>query len=275
MNVTLQSVRAVPSSVPESDILEGTIVNRETTRSGQQLELSSMESLLRHVGPLPREALLMGLAADGLPVLLNMWDPTPGPIMVAGDSGTGNTAFLQVLAGFVRLRHRPHEVQYGVITNRPHEWHGHHELPQCIGIFPMKQKVTADFIHALAVWLNITRTNRQSVLLLLDGIEHLVSWNAGLEQDFHNLILHGPSARIWPVIALDLEHHQDFQPWLKYFRTRVFGHTQFASFIDVEAASQAGCHTLSKGKEFTLKAAGQWIRFLIPDLHSFTVQDID
>jgi len=39
----------------------------------------SLADSLSELGPLPREALLLGLASDGLPVLLNLCDPHPGP----------------------------------------------------------------------------------------------------------------------------------------------------------------------------------------------------
>lgn len=275
MSVTIQSMHAVPSILPEDDVLEGSITSRYITKPGKRPELSSMECLLRHVGPLPREALLMGLAEDGLPVLLNLWNPAPGPILVAGDTGTGKTAFLHALAGSVHLQHKPHEVQYGVITDRPEEWHDHHGSPHCIGIFPMKQRKTADFVHALSVWIDMTRNNRQSVVFFLDGLEQFVTWQAGLEQDFRKILLHGPSARIWPMATLDLERPQNSHPCLKDFRTRVFGHTQYASLLDAEAASQAGCSILSRGEEFTLKADGQWVKFHIPDPQTSFSHGID
>ena len=67
----------------------------------------SLESALDEVGPMPRKALFMGIAPDGLPVLLNLHDPAPGPILVVGDPGAGKTAFLQNIARGVERMHAP------------------------------------------------------------------------------------------------------------------------------------------------------------------------
>ena len=48
----------------------------------------SLAESLSELGPLPKEAMLLGLASDGLPVLLNLHDPHPGPLLVAADPGT-------------------------------------------------------------------------------------------------------------------------------------------------------------------------------------------
>ena len=58
----------------------------------------SLADSLSELGPMPREALLLGLASDGLPVLLNLHDPHPGPLLIAADPGTGKTALLQLIA---------------------------------------------------------------------------------------------------------------------------------------------------------------------------------
>jgi hypothetical protein len=54
----------------------------------------SLTDSLSELGPLPKEALLLGLAPDGLPVLLNLHDPSPGPLLIAADPGAGKTALL-------------------------------------------------------------------------------------------------------------------------------------------------------------------------------------
>ena len=43
---------------------------------------------------LPGGSILLGLAEDGLPLLLNVYDPTPGPILIAGDQGIVNESAL-------------------------------------------------------------------------------------------------------------------------------------------------------------------------------------
>src|SRR5687767_15840997 len=63
----------------------------------------TLSDVLAGIGPLPREALLMGVASDGLPVLLNLRDPLPGPILVVGDAGVGKTIFLQTMAQSVQI----------------------------------------------------------------------------------------------------------------------------------------------------------------------------
>ena len=42
--------------------------------------------------------LQLGVAENGLPVMLDLYNPAPGPLLVAGDGGSGKTAFIQSLA---------------------------------------------------------------------------------------------------------------------------------------------------------------------------------
>lgn len=58
----------------------------------------SLAESLSRMGPLPREALFLGLASDGLPVLLNLHNAHPGPLLIAADPGAGKTALLQMIA---------------------------------------------------------------------------------------------------------------------------------------------------------------------------------
>ncbi|MFT3895477.1 MAG: FtsK/SpoIIIE domain-containing protein [Anaerolineales bacterium] len=95
----------------------------------------ALSDVLTEMGPLPREALFLGVASDGLPVLLNLHDPLPGPILVTGQAGSGKTTFLQTVARATVQTHTPEDVQFGVITPRPEEWDGIEPTPHLAGLF--------------------------------------------------------------------------------------------------------------------------------------------
>src|SRR4030095_1862244 len=82
----------------------------------------TMSGVLSEIGSLPREGLFLGIASDGLPVLLNLHDSAPGPIVIIADPSAGKTAFLRMIASAVQQTHHSEHVQFGVITNRPEEW---------------------------------------------------------------------------------------------------------------------------------------------------------
>ena len=110
----------------------------------------SLADSLSELGPLPREALLLGLASDGLPVLLNLHDPHPGPLLIAADPGAGKTALLQLIAQAAADMHEPSDVQFGVVTNYPDEWGHLTELEHCVGIFPTYHDSAIEFLSSMA-----------------------------------------------------------------------------------------------------------------------------
>src|SRR5262245_40757214 len=96
----------------------------------------ALSDVLAEIGSLPTEALFLGVATDGLPVLLNLHDSHPGPILIAGDAGSGKTAFLQTIAHSVTQTHGANDIQFGVITNYPDEWESMEATPHRVGVFP-------------------------------------------------------------------------------------------------------------------------------------------
>lgn len=51
----------------------------------------ALRDVLAELGPLASEALFLGVASDNLPVLFNLDDLHPGPMLIAGDAGSGKT----------------------------------------------------------------------------------------------------------------------------------------------------------------------------------------
>ncbi|HVF25608.1 MAG TPA: FtsK/SpoIIIE domain-containing protein [Anaerolineales bacterium] len=232
----------------------------------QQMPVApTLSEVLAGIGPLPREALLMGVASDGLPVLLNLRDPLPGPILVVGDAGVGKTIFLQTMAQSVLQSHDPNNVQYGVITNHPEEWESVVATAHRAGLFSPDQAGAQDIIVSLASWAHANRNARQSVLLLIDDLEVVANLDADTLQSFRWLLLRGPARRVWPVITLSAEKYTQVVSWLQSFRTRIFGR-----IVDQRIAGALGADKtsaldqLEARIQFALRENGNWLRFWMP-----------
>src|SRR5688500_16362265 len=104
--------------------------------------LPSLKSVLTEAGSLPRKALFLGLAEDGLPILLNLYDPIPGPILITGDRASGKTSLLKMIARATEHLHTPAEVQYGVVTASPNEWFQFQNSKTNAGIYSVKDEAT-------------------------------------------------------------------------------------------------------------------------------------
>jgi len=225
----------------------------------------TLGKVLAEVGPLPREALFLGVASDGLPVLLNLHDPVPGPMLIAGDSGSGKTAFLQMVAGAVTQTHESKDVQFGVITNRPDEWERFQESPHRVGIFSAHYTSAQDFLLSLASWAHANKNTRQSVLLFIDDLEAAARMDFEALQNLRWLLLRGPSRRVWTLVTLDAERYGQVISWIPNFRTRLFGQIRderVASALGGDKAS--ALDKLEAPTQFSLRENGNWLRFWVP-----------
>jgi hypothetical protein len=225
----------------------------------------SLERVLSEIGPLPRQALFIGVASDGLPVLLNLYDPTPGPMLVIGDEGAGKTAFLRTIGRSLCLTHSESDVQYGVITIQPDEWKQLEKTGHHVGIFDVTQVGAQELVQSLASWAHSNRNTTQSVMILIDDLDAIVKMEADALQQFRWLLLRGPARRVWPIVTLRAEHYGEVLPWLENFRTRVFGRVMDPQFSQALGGDQkAGLDQLESGTQFTLRENDGWLRFWLP-----------
>jgi len=228
--------------------------------------LPTLSEVLAEFGPMPPEALFLGVASDGLPVLLNLHDPIPGPLLITGDAGTGKTGLLQIISRAAGKMHQPQELQFGVLTNHPDEWSAFEDIPNNVGIFPFYHRSAEDFILSLASWAHENKTSRQSVVLLLDDLEAASNLNFDARQNLRWLLLRGPARRVWPIITLTPHRMENIGPWLEAFHTRIFGTIQNPQHINQLDAESAELDSLNGGSQFTLREGDHWLRFWIPSI---------
>ena len=225
-----------------------------------------LSEVLNEFGPMPPEALFLGVASDGLPVLLNLHDPIPGPILITGDSGTGKTTLLQIIAAAAGKMHQPEQLQFGTLTSHPEEWGGLEQIPNNVGVFPLYHNSAEDFLLSLASWAHGNKTSTQSVLLLLDDLEAVSNLDLDARQNLRWLLLRGPARRVWPIITLNPSRMDDVLPWLDAFHTRIFGKIQDAEHLHQLDAVRADLDSLNSGTQFAMREGDHWLRFWIPGM---------
>lgn len=238
-----------------------------TTRQTKPVPaLPTLGQVLADFGPMPDEALFLGVASDELPVLLNLHDPIPGPLLIIGDPGTGKTNLLQTIARAAEAMHQPEQLQFGALTSHPDEWEAFEESQNNVGVFSIHHRSSEDFILSLASWAHGNKSSKQSVLLLIDDLEAAASMDTDAVQNLRWLLLRGPSRRVWPIITLSSQHLVSMSPWLEAFRTLILGNMQNINHIRKLEAGEADLRSLASGSEFALREGNHWLRFWIPAL---------
>jgi hypothetical protein len=240
--------------------------SRQATQVQPTPALPTLNEVLADYGPMPYEALFLGVAMDNLPVLLNLHDPIPGPILITADPGAGKTTMLQTIALAAGKMHQPQNLQFGVLTNHPDEWNGLEQIPNNVGVFPLTNKSAEDFILSLASWAHDNKTSQQSVLLFLDDLEAASNLDFDARQNLRWLLLRGPARRVWPIITLNPNRMENIMPWLDAFHTRIFGTMQNPRHISQLDAVSARLEALHSGSHFTLREGDHWLRFWLPSI---------
>ena len=227
----------------------------------------TLSSVLAKMRAIPAQALFLGVASDGLPVLLNLYDPHPGPMLISGDAGAGKTAFLKTVAQALSQTHSANDIQFGVITNYPDEWESNEAVPHRKGVFSIGHRSATEFINSLAEWAHSNKNTDQCVLMLVDDLESVASLDPESIQNFRWLLLRGPARRVWPIVTLNAPRYGQVMSWLQNFRTRIFGRIANPRVADALGGDKVSAfEQLEAGIQFSLREKDKWLRFWLPGL---------
>jgi len=216
---------------------------------------------------LPADSLLFGFADDGLPLMLHLRNPQPGPLLVVGDQGCGKTDFLKKLVLSTQRLLPPGDIQFAVLTDFIDEW-GRLSAPEhLLGVWPVSEPVAAGLLHELD-WRVETPGQNQPTVLLFDGLEALFALDDDAQDCLADLLVRGPRSLIWPVVTVNAEQALELPEWLDFFRTRVFGRISDTG-VAQQLASMPGAPLggLSSNSQFCLRENSHWLKFWLPSLH--------
>ncbi len=229
-------------------------------------ESHAEESIKAEYLQLANGSLLLGIAEDGLPLILDLYDPTPGPLLVAGDGRSGKTTLLQSLALASNLPD-PGDIQFGVVTPFPEEWARLESLPNSLGIWPVYHASSLQFLTQLHQWADTLPATRQSILLLLDGLDLLTGKSFSLHQELCWLLTNGPERHLWPVVSVNPAHLSHMLNWLDYFKTRIVGqikHDHNAHLLVEDPDKDLA--NLIAGVQYAFCQADGLLKFVLPPL---------
>lgn len=219
-----------------------------------------LDEILNELGTLPPDALLLGMADDGLPVLLNLHDPLPGPLLITGEEGKKQTDFLKFIVRVIEKTHDPSAVQFGVISPTLEDWTGYEESASCAGIVPINDDKASDFVLSLNAWAHSNKT-RQVVVFLVDGLEYVKDWDQNSSDTLRWLLMRGSSRRVWPIVTLNESNMEQVSHFMDHFRTRIYSQIppEIGRYtIPLETTDSPETCSLF------IKEGSRWLRFWFP-----------
>ncbi len=215
---------------------------------------------------LPPTALFLGMAEDNLPILLDLRDPVPGPLLIVADKAVGKTSFLQMVARAAEAMHDPADVQSAIITPHADEWKEFHDSPGALGIYATQENTTEELLQSLATWAHNNRDSKQTILLLIDDLEAASKISQTAEQNLRWLLLRGPSRRVWTIATLDASRARNMESWLEFFRTRLFGCIKDESDARFVCGSDSKEISSLSEAQFAMREGRKWLKFWAPSL---------
>ncbi len=222
---------------------------------------------IRATTPRLHGSLQLGVAENGLPILVDLYDPTPGPLLVAGDGGSGKTTLLQSLTHCSDLQD-PGEILFGVITPFPEEWAELEVLSNCLGIWPAYHSAAPRFLSQLVSWTEVLPRTRQVVVVMVDGLDLMTANGFRDQHDMRWLLTYGPRRHVWPVVSINPGRLLDLHSWLGYFQTRIFGRVNRPQtahlMMDDQEIDLAG---LIKAGQYGLWRQDCWLKFRLPSVY--------
>ncbi len=222
-----------------------------------------LDKVIPTLGPLPPATIPLGIARDGLPVLMNLDKPSTGPLMIIADGKSGKTDFLKTLAINTNHDGNSGDIQFGVVTNSPEEWKQVDILPGSMGIWPADHPSAGDFLTRLIYWAEALPGSRQFILLLIDDLDMMKDLSLVCRHALRWLFMNGPTRHIWPVVSLNTCRIGENVKWLDLIPTYIFGKIVSEKDLSLLRDIPDNPNNLLPMSEFTVRLKEGWIIFSI------------
>ncbi len=224
-----------------------------------------LNTILRDFPYLPPETCLLGMGEENAPIILNLMDPTPGALLVLGSHGAGKTHLLRALMRSAQAINPSGSVRAIVLSDELHEWQSEAVSPALLALDSLYADAAVHRLEELGRLVEARRCGKQlgeSLLLIIDGLQHITTMDPEVRVVFEYLLREGPAAQVWPLASLEPQHTHSMAHWVRRFSTPILGSLPRQLHTPTEA--NVPLHT----GQFVVRTRSGWKVFWTPSLPS-------
>jgi hypothetical protein len=229
----------------------------------------NLAELAEQTGPLPTHSVVVGLCEDGMPLTIDLTNPSPGSILILGDRQSGKTRLLRTMLKSVEMTFPEGAIGFSLITREPGDYLSLTGNKNCLEYLTPNHSTMLDLIANLNRQVEERRRNspgKTRVILAIDDLASCLQW---LDEENYlrlaSIARHGPRYGIWTFAVQDAESIGTIdRPLLSSFRTHFFTHLRKDKII----RSYFGLNQIppcNAGDQACTPFGIDWLRFWILD----------
>ena len=208
-----RAMRSQPAAARQSE--PGLFINKR-----------KLAKVLDEVGPFTEDTLFIGIADDGLPILLDLEDTDTGSMLFIGDRKAGKNPQLKTIAAALEFTHTPEQIKFAVITDDPNRWRDLQDSPNLINIFSYYSPGTPSFLEGLVNWTSVNRNSSQVIVLLIDNVNHMIHMPPDARENLSWLLRYGAEHKVRIFATLETHAYlMKTRTWRAMFGTLLYGKT--------------------------------------------------
>lgn len=243
------------------------------TRNSRELPskpINSVGRIIESLKDLPNRAVLLGMADDRHPVLLDLLDCSAGSILVICDSGFGKTHQLQVILDSAVSIKLSNKMSVVVISPNPWEWHyqlhTYEKKPVSIECLGWQEPHTIKVIKHLTEMTQdrlVDQRQSKDIILILDEVSNMRYLDEESQVSLNFLYTSGPQARVWPFASLSADRDHPDRDMMDLFKTWIFGHVSSMPGIFFQERLDRNLVDNEPG-QFSVMMEGKWFSYRLP-----------
>jgi hypothetical protein len=264
-------VKPYPINIRSSQVNPADTVRPLSQTSEYSVEAPpDLQVIIQEIGPLPPYSIVIGGCDDHSHLFMDLSDPAPGSILIAGDDQSGRSRLLDSILYSSAILNSPRRVRYAIIAPDISGLEHLTNSPHCYKAQSTDTREAIDMIYELAEIADYRRTNQQTGSAIILAVDDLARLLMGMEDEMVDqlrwLVQVGPEVQIWTIATLKSQDVPSIDPaFLNHFGTRFIGSVESSDVVNYLSGSEkAGPADVLAGAQFSVLFDEDWIRFWIP-----------